>query len=185
MLAFYLSLVDENENQKKIELIYTKYRAYMSYCAFKHLRNKCDAEDALHEAMLRIIKHIEKIDTTDLVLLKYFCGRVAENAAKDINRRQKNESENVSYADLVIEPCSEADTTEEYYFSHNAADVVYRNIALMSPTYKDICLMKFIYGFNDIEISELLNINYKTVSSYVSRGRLILKKALKEAGYHE
>ncbi len=185
MLAFYLSLVNDDESQNKIELIYTKYRPYMTYCAFRVLRNKSDAEDATHEAMLRIIKHIEKIDTTDLDILKHFCGRVAENVAKDLNRLQKNEAENISYSDLVVEPYSDTDTTEEYYFSHNAAEVVYQNIKLMSPTYKDICMMKFIYGLNDMEISDLLSINYKTVSSYISRGRLVLKKALKEAGYHE
>ena len=185
MLSFYLSLVETEEERSKVELIYTNYREYMMYRAFEALHNKSDAEDAVHEAMLKIINVLHRVDTSDEKVLKCFCGRVAENTARDMNRRQKNERSNLSYEDIAFEPHDKMDIPEEVFFGKNAYEVVYNSITNMNSTYRDICMMKFLYGLSDTEISALLNMNYKNVSVYASRGRQIIKDALKEASVYE
>ena len=185
MLEFYLSLVETDEDRSKVELIYTRYREHMMYRAFEVLRNKSDAEDAVHEAMLRIINVLHSVDTSDEKILKCFCGRVAENTARDMNRRQKNEHSNLSFDNILFDPHNKGDMPEEVFFGKKAYEVVYNAVQNMNPTYRDVCTMKFLNGFNDMEISVLLNMNYKSVSVYASRGRQIIKDALKEASFNE
>ena len=60
MLGFYLSMVESDEERSLIEFIYNEYRQLMYKTAFSILHNKFDAEDAVHEAFLRVIKNILK-----------------------------------------------------------------------------------------------------------------------------
>ena len=179
MLALYLSMVSDEEGRRKITLIYQKYRKYMMFRANEVLNNKNDAEDAVHDAMLKIISVIERVDTSDALKLKAFCGIVAENAAK--TKKRKHGPDNVMYNDSYAVSKTETDIPDEIIYRKEVYDIVSEAIIKMTPHYRNICMLKFLYGYTDMEISGLLDINDKTVSSAASRGRQIIKDALKEA----
>lgn len=62
MLAFYLSLVDSEEDKSKVEQIYYQYRNLMFYVARDVLRDEKLAEDAVHQAFIRIINHLDGVE---------------------------------------------------------------------------------------------------------------------------
>ena len=185
MLAFYLTLVGSDEERRKVEIIYGEYRAYMSYCAAKVLADKSEVDDAVHEAMLRIIRHIDKVDVSDRRVLKAFCGRVAERAAVDMlrHRARHDNSFAADVEDMGVAP--EEDDPEVRALDADAYGVILDAINELKPIYKTVCLMKFTQGFDDAEIADMLDMNPKTVSSYASRGRAAIKAAVRKAGYHE
>ena len=185
MLAFYLSLVPNGKDQSKVELIYTSFREYMTYRAYEKVKNKSDAEDAVHEAMLRIIKHIDKVDVSDKVMLKSFCGKVAENAAKDINRKRGSAVEEFPLEEIEEVPADDSELPDNLFFTKEAYDSIRSEVAELSDCVRDVCTLKFVQGFNDLEIADLLCMNYKTVSVYASRGRNAIKTALRKVGFHE
>ena len=47
MLVLYLSLLDDPEDQRKFERLFTKYKQMMYYVAKDVLNNEHDAEDAV------------------------------------------------------------------------------------------------------------------------------------------
>lgn len=59
MLTLYLSLV-ELDDQRKVEEIYIQYRQQMFYVACRILQDESLAEDAVHQAFLRIIDNLSK-----------------------------------------------------------------------------------------------------------------------------
>ena len=61
MLAFYLSLIDEEPSRLLFEDIYLSHRHTMVYAANRILHDRMLAEDATHDAFLRIINHLGKI----------------------------------------------------------------------------------------------------------------------------
>ena len=185
MLAFYLSLVSDDGDKTKIELIYTEHREYMLYRAAQKLTNASEVEDALHEAMLRIIKVIRNVDVSDAEMLKCFCGRVAENTALDLNRRSGNNSKNVPYFDSTSDQYKNDDIPEQILYARGALDIIYKAIKSMNTTYRDVCFLKFVESLSDEDIAVLLGMNKKTVSVYASRGRKIIKEALRKEGFHE
>ena len=56
MLAFYLSLIDDEVSRSQFEEFYERYRHIMLHVALSVLHDRSLAEDAVHDAFLRIIK---------------------------------------------------------------------------------------------------------------------------------
>ena len=61
-MLIYLSLLDSEEEISKFELIYSTYKKQMYYTANNILKDSHLAEDAVHNAFLRIINNLEKIE---------------------------------------------------------------------------------------------------------------------------
>ena len=88
MLVLYLSLLD-GEDEGKFERLYYKYRRLMFTCAKEILKDDVLAEDAVHEAFLRLTKHMKGIDEVKCNKTLRFVVIVVESAAKDIYRKEK------------------------------------------------------------------------------------------------
>lgn len=58
MLFFYLSALDTQEERTKFEDIYKKYGKLMKYVAYNILRDDSLAEDAVHNAFLKLMKYL-------------------------------------------------------------------------------------------------------------------------------
>ena len=86
MLSFYLSLVDNLSDKEKVEKIYTDYYGLMKYIALEYTQD--EADDIVHDAMIRIIKNIDKIDISDERRTKVFCVTVARNRAIDVLKKK-------------------------------------------------------------------------------------------------
>lgn len=54
MLAIYLSMLETNEEKNQFEQLYIKYKQDMYAVAYGILKNKEDAEDAVHQSFLKI-----------------------------------------------------------------------------------------------------------------------------------
>ena len=61
MLALYLNDISEQQNKDKFEEIYELYEQKMYAIAYKILRHKENAEDAVHDAFEVIVKKIDDI----------------------------------------------------------------------------------------------------------------------------
>lgn len=173
MLQIYLSAVDSTEDKSLIEFLYTEYKQIMYKTAVSILHNKEDAEDAVHEAFLRVIKNISKFR-------KYSCN------------------ENVSYLVIIVrgialnmlsaknkkvelpEDLSSSDDIEQTVENDITYEQVVKNIQSLSPTLKNIATLMWVNQLSEKEIAQLLDININTVRSSVSRARAVLNKANKE-----
>ena len=60
-MMIYLQMIDSPEDRSKFEQIYMEYRSMMFHIANRILTNEQDAEDAVHEAFLKIAENIAKI----------------------------------------------------------------------------------------------------------------------------
>ena len=87
MLMMYLSLVETPEEKSKFEQLYHRYKKTMHFCAKQILQDDVLAEDAVHEAFLKLTKYLRKIDDVSCNKTKRFVVIVVESAAKDIYRR--------------------------------------------------------------------------------------------------
>ena len=61
MLAILLQLIDDPEDKRKFEDIYSRYERLMFIVARDILKDPYKAEDAVNDAFINIIKNFEKI----------------------------------------------------------------------------------------------------------------------------
>lgn len=169
MLQLYLSEVDSEEEKSLIEFLYTNYKQLMYKTAFSILHNKSDAEDAVHEAFLRVVKNISKFSEFSCnENVSYLVITVRGIALDMLEKKGKivRLPDNIPSLENV-EDIAEASLTYEQAL---------KNIEKLTPVLKNIATLKWGYNLSDREISELLDMTINAVRVSVSRARAILLK---------
>ena len=64
-MLVYLAMIDSLQDKDKFAQIYTEYRDMMLRIARRFFSNEADAEDAVHQAFLKIIDRMDKIVQID------------------------------------------------------------------------------------------------------------------------
>ena len=88
MIALYLSLIDSDESKDKFEEMYLKYRKQMKKTAFKILGDDGLAEDAVHNAFLKIISNFDKFKEIDCQETKNLIVIIIRSVSIDMYRKR-------------------------------------------------------------------------------------------------
>jgi DNA-directed RNA polymerase specialized sigma subunit, sigma24 homolog len=99
-MLIYLSLLDTEEDISKFEEIYNTYKKQMYYTANNILKDSHLAEDAVHNAFLRIINNLEKIQDINSHKTKGLIVIIVKNASIDIYRKNKKKEKYYFIDDL-------------------------------------------------------------------------------------
>ena len=174
MLTFYLNLIDSEDKKDKFERLYLKYRKHMKYIAIKILGDEQLAEDAVHNAFLKILNHLNKFQNIDCQETRNLIVIIIRSVSIDMYRKRNREFENTDILDKEI--------SIETDFSIIEVDNILKEIDVLPDIYKDILLLKVEYGYKDREIAKLLGLKIDTVSKRLERARKQLKKQLNEGG---
>ena len=149
-----------------LEMLYRTYRGVMLQRALGVLGDHALAEDAVHEAFIRIERHIGKFEHIKSEERQYLCLTIVKNAALNM-LRDRRETEPLP----EIIPAKSKDETLK--LDINAA------MELLEENHRQVVLLRLRYGFDTYETAKLLGIKPGTVRSRLSRARAILCDALK------
>ena len=181
MLAFYITSFEEEKDKTKFEQIYEKYHRLMLWRAWQILKDPKDAEDAVHNAFLKIIRVLERVDPDNIYKTKSFVLIIVERTALDLMRKKKRE-----YGiplDVLEEWRFPADPCTECHFEQCAEENRVAEIVKHMPEqYREIFLLKYSQGFENNEIAKLLGVSEPLVRKRISRGKAFLEKILRERG---
>ena len=92
MLIYYLQMLDTPEEKVRFEQIYLKYRGLMYRVADSILHNRQDAEDAVHNAFLKIIKKFSRFQNTPAQDLAPQIVVIARNEGISLLRKRKGDA---------------------------------------------------------------------------------------------
>ncbi|MER0286000.1 sigma-70 family RNA polymerase sigma factor [Clostridioides difficile] len=173
-MLIYLSMLEFEEDKIKFEKIYEKYRQIMFYVANKILKDDHLSEDAVHNAFLRIIKNIDKIDEVDSPRTKAFIVIIVERIAIDFYRKRKREK--VSDIEEEYKHREINFSIEDKVCESNLAIA----LAKLNESYFQVLSLKFQYGFSNKEIAKVLNLGEENVYKRIQRARKKLKEILEE-----
>lgn len=179
MLSFYLAMVDTPEDKLFVEELYTAYERMMFRIAFRVLRQKYDAEDAVQEAILSVIKGdaLEKMKTmTDIERKSYLTVIVKNSAYKIYNKRKKN-NENSIYNDS-----DNANITEETVLSSLSIEEIQETMNMLTESDYDILCLYLINEQTYEEIAAALDIKPDAARQRVHRAKKRLMNKLQERG---
>lgn len=170
-MMIYLSMIDAPEEQDLFEAIYTKYRYLMLHVANKILQNHHDAEDAVHEAFIAVIKNINKFSDVASPKTRLLIVLIVERKAIDILRKRQNENvvelnENI----IGIEVPAPGDL--------GVADA----IARLAANHREVLLMHYDVGLTNREIAILLGITESGVRKLLGRAKRELRSELQKDG---
>ena len=91
MLGLYLSMLDTAEEKSKFEELYNLHRQDMYRVANGILNDTYEAEDAVHEAFLRVANHFSEISEIKHTETRAYLITIVKNISLDILRKKKNQ----------------------------------------------------------------------------------------------
>lgn len=172
MLLLYLQMLDTPEEKVRFEQIYVEYRGLMYRVAEKILHNRQDAEDAVHNAFLRIIKKFSKFQKAPAEELAPQIVVITKNEAISILRKRKDTAPLEDWEGFA----EKAESVTDY---HALVDT----FANLPQTYRATMEMKILLGYSDGEIASKLGLSKKAVSVRISRGRQLLRNIVEREGF--
>lgn len=174
-MLIYLSMIELEEDKNKLEQLYTTYKQTMFYSANRILKDEYLAEDVVHQAFLRIIDNLSKIDKIDCHKTKGFIVIIVENIAIDFYRKRKREN-NISFDKIEIY-IEDIKANDKFILSD-----IEEAILKLPINYSTLLRLKYSQGYNNKEVAQILNISEENVRQRISRARKGLTGILHEGG---
>lgn len=171
MLAFLLAALESEDDKQKFVAIYEQYHEKMETIAIHMLGSQHDAEDAVQNAFLQIIRHFEKIYEIPCEELPFWIISIVKNEALMILRKKRN---------IVL--LEDWDAFEKSVDSLTGYIELVELFRQLPATYRAVLEMKLLIGYSDKEIAQKLGLSETAVSSRASRGRALLRKLVEKEG---
>ena len=176
MLLFYLSLIENEEDKSKFERLYYDYRKLMKYIATDMLHDEFLAEDAVHEAFIKLTRHLNGVDENDSHKTTAFIVIIIKSVCLDMLRKDKQDKS------FSLEEIDNMGYVDDDSFKKLELDDVYSAISTLSDTYREIIELKVYHNLSDKEIADILGISNAAVRKRLQRAREILRVKLAERG---
>lgn len=177
MLIFYLNLIVQETEKIKFEQLYLKYRGLMHHVAKKILYDEYLAEDAVHEAFIRVAKNINKISEISCPQTKNYLVIIVRNISLDMIKKGENEMTINQDAWNNYESC---ENIEEKILEKLEVEKIIIQINNLPATYKDALYMNVVDNMSIKEIAQLLGKKEETIKKQIQRAKIMIIKALKQ-----
>jgi len=172
MMIYYLQMLDTPEEKLRFEQLYQQYRGLMYHVANNVLHNSQDAEDAVHNAFLRVIKCFSR-----------FQDAPAQDLAPQLVVITKNEAISVLRTRKDTAPLEEWDGCAEMSEDIASYHALVDSFTRLPQTYRTVMEMKLLSGCSDGEIAAKLGLSKTAVSTRVNRGRQLLRDIVEREGF--
>lgn len=175
MFFLMMTDIDTPENKRKFVILYEKYKFLMQKVAMDVLHDSYFAEDAVHNAFMKVAKHMSDIGEADSLSTKRYLITITKNAAIDIYRKRNAQI----HKEIYIDELGEGElplTYMETDIDNHILDVL-KNLPVK---YRDIFLLKYSAKLENREIAEICGIQEVTVRQRIVRGKVLLEEALRK-----
>ena len=174
MLAFFLAVLESEADREKFTEIYEQYHGLIEKSAMRILKNQQDAEDAVQNTFVQVIRHFEKVYEIDCKILLFWIISIVKNESLMILRKKKRVMQLEDWDSITVE----AESVSEY------SELV-RLFSKLPETYRAALEMHFLLEYSGKEISQKLGISESAVNTRISRGRALLKEIIEKEGYNK
>jgi len=182
MLAFYLSLLDTEEEKSKFTQLYEQYGKLMVCEAHKILNDQYLAEDATHNAFIKLTRYLNNIDKINCHKTKRFVVLVTKSVVMDMLRKNKHYPKE-SYEELEPKLAFEEDALDVI-----AVQELVAMITALPENYRTVLELRAYHGLNEKQTADLLGISYAAARKRLERARTLLAQQLnaqKEVDHRE
>lgn len=178
----FLMMIDTPEDKRKFVILYEKYRYLMQKVAMDILNDCFSAEDAVHNAFINLMKHMDRIGEPESLQTRRYLITIVKNSAIDIYRKKN------IHREVYIDELREEDMPISYMETDLENEIldILKNLPVK---YRDIFLLKYSAHLENREIAELCGIQENTVRQRIFKRKILISEAIKkmeeEHGYGE
>ena len=182
--------MDDPANRKEefdrpyVEILFERYGNAMFHTAWRILLDEGLAEDAVMISLEKIHENIDRFYGISEYHTANMVRKYTDHAARDL-RRKKNRRERYEYSagdDIDLSASADAEPDELTADSLTDEDygVLLRAMKKLGEKYRTVLSLRYVEEYGVREIAKMLRIPASTVTTRISRGRQLLRKAYEE-----
>jgi RNA polymerase sigma-70 factor, ECF subfamily len=156
-----------------------QYAGALYRVAFSVLRNAADAEDAVQETYLRVLRHRDTLD--EVRDHRVWLIRIVWNIVLDRKRRAKTRPETDDVADLARVLPSNGLSAEEMAAAAQHHAQVLACVEQLPPKEREVLQLSAFDELSSVEIAAVLSITESSVRSRLFRARNLMAGLLNHA----
>lgn len=179
-MLIYLAALETEEERQCFSTLYEEHRYLMLHVAMRVLKNQALAEDAVHNAFLKIIDCMGRFQGLSPERTKALVVVIARNKAIDLYRHEQRRAALPIEEEILDCEADPSFSPARYMIEHEDYDTLTELISRLGATYQSTFELKYIGGYSDREIAELLDTTLKNVQVRLYRGKKMLAKLLRE-----
>lgn len=169
----YLMMIDSEEEKDNFVVLYEKYRRLMQTVCYNILKDDHLAEDATHDAFLKLARNMDKIKGIESRETKRYLITIAKNAAIDLYRKcASRRLHEINFDEMDHQAGEDTDMTV------NEESGIVEILKHLPALYRDVLLLKYSNCYSNKEIADVLRISEDTVRQRISRGKKMVKSKI-------
>lgn len=163
MLPVFIMAIENDDDRTFVAELYARCQPAMQRRALSILKNESDAEEAVHEAILRVIRHLEKVRMIPRDEVLYYLVTVTETASIDLYRKRQRESRaTIGNENDWAEHLTDDNTAEQTMLRLEQRELLERCLAHLPQ--REIDLLNYYY---------ILELPYKEISWCVMQTKTV------------
>ena len=179
LLTFYLSMLDTEQERKKMTDLYEEHKHALLMYANKIMGSQGMAEDAVHNVFLSIIQKKEKYLNLDCMDFRRLAVIIVRNKCIDILRKQKPFSDQpIEELEIFLES-NEIPVDEQIIFE-SEYELIRKHMDSIDEISRQVLIMKYILSMSYKEIGEELGMTPKHVDTRIMRAKEKVRRLMEK-----
>ncbi|HUY95659.1 MAG TPA: RNA polymerase sigma factor [Terracidiphilus sp.] len=166
----------QHATDRALAALVEQYASTLYRVAFSVLRNAADAEDAVQETFLRVLRHQATLG--EVRDHRVWLIRIVWNIVLDRKRRAKTRPETEDVSDLArVLPATGLSAEERAAAAEHHAHML-RLVDLLPAKEREVLVLSAFEELSSVEIAEVLGVTESSVRSRLFRARNIMAELL-------
>ena len=187
LIPFWMEIADravqdearQHANEQALAALVDQYATTLYRVAFSVLRNPSDAEDAVQEAFLRVLRHRDSLD--EVRDHRVWLIRIVWNIVLDRKRRAKTRPETDDVEELArVLPANGLSAEQRASAAQHHAHVL-ACVEQLPPKERQVLMLSAFEELSSVEIAGILGITESSVRSRLFRARNLMADLLQHA----
>ena len=158
--------------EETLAALVREYAGTLYRVSFSVLRNAADAEDAVQEAFLRVLKHRDTLD--EVRDRRVWLIRIVWNIVLDRKRRAKTRPETDDVAELARVLPAEGLSAEDRAAAAQHHAQVLKCVETLPAKEREVLMLSAFEELSSVEIAQVLGITESSVRSRLFRARNLM-----------
>jgi RNA polymerase sigma-70 factor, ECF subfamily len=163
-------------DEETLAALVNRYAGTLYRVAFSVLRSPADAEDAVQEAFLRVLRHRDTLG--EVRDQRVWLIRIVWNIVLDRKRRAKTRPETDDVAELARVLPSDGLSAEQIASAAQHHAHVLAHVERLPAKEREVLMLSAFEELNSVEIAEVLGITESSVRSRLFRARNLMADLL-------
>lgn len=174
MIEAALAALENDRQRNELAAFYEQYKNRFFSIAYSKLHNSEEAEEAVQDAFLRVVRNPDKfLEMSDKERVHFVDGIVRHVSVDKFNRNQKNNALSIDEIDDNI--MSDTISPEEKYITDVSADELVQFVLTLPESQRQALFMYIHEKLSYSEISGILGISEDLARKRVSNARKAIR----------